>query len=112
MSRWSYAQLPLPLWVTATMTYVSVWWEVLFPLLVLFDATRRWALWFGLAFHVGIYSMIEVGWFSFYTMAYYGVWVPDRFWARWRQGRAVLPLPARRNLPEPATRLDPSSRAG
>ena len=33
-------------------------------------------------FHVGIYLTIEVGWFSFYTMAFYAVWVPEWFWAR------------------------------
>ena len=41
MSRWSYAQLPLPFWMTAPLSYVSVWWEVLFPLLVLHRWTRR-----------------------------------------------------------------------
>jgi uncharacterized membrane protein YphA (DoxX/SURF4 family) len=82
MSRWSFAQLPLPFWVTAAMSYGSVWWETLFPLLVLNRWTRRWALWFGLCFHLGIWLTIEVGWFSFYTMAFYGVWVPERFWAR------------------------------
>ncbi|MFO0844939.1 MAG: HTTM domain-containing protein [Gemmataceae bacterium] len=82
MSRWSFAQLPLPLWATAPLTYVSVWWETLFPLLVLWRRTRPYALWFGVLFHVGIWLTIEVGWFSFYTLSLYGVWVPDRFWER------------------------------
>jgi uncharacterized membrane protein YphA (DoxX/SURF4 family) len=82
MSRWSFADLPVPFWVTRVMTYVSVWWETLFTVLVLNRYTRKWALWFGLSFHLGIWLTIEVGWFSFYTMAYYGVWVPERFWAR------------------------------
>jgi uncharacterized membrane protein YphA (DoxX/SURF4 family) len=64
------------------MTYVSVWWEALFPLLVLNRYTRPVALWFGILFHLGIWFTIEVGWFGFYTMAFYGVWVPDRFWPR------------------------------
>jgi hypothetical protein len=82
MSRWSYAQLPLPFWMTAPLTYISVWWEVLFPLLVLHRWTRKWALLFGILFHVGIWLMIEVGWFSFYTLSFYGVWVPASFWQR------------------------------
>jgi hypothetical protein len=82
MSRWSYAQFPVPLWLTAPLTYVSVWWEALFPLLVLWRRSRPWALWFGVLFHVGIWLTIEVGWFSFYTLAFYGVWVPDWFWER------------------------------
>jgi hypothetical protein len=82
MSRWSFAQLPLPFWLTAALTYSSVWWEVLFPVLVLFRGTRWLALWFGVMFHLGIWLTIEVGWFSFYTLALYGVWVPDWFWGR------------------------------
>ncbi len=78
--RWSYAQLPLPLWVTAPVTYLVVGWEALFPLLVLFRRTRKWALWFGVLFHLGIFATMEIGLFSFYVLAMYGVWVPDSFW--------------------------------
>jgi len=83
MSRWSYAQLPVPFWATVAMTYASVWWETLFPLLVLSRWTRKLALWFGVLFHLGIFMTIEIGWFSFYTTALYAVWIPDDFWARW-----------------------------
>lgn len=82
MSRWSYARLPVPLWLTAPLTYLTVWWETLFPVLVLSPRVRPYALWFGVLFHVGIFAMTEVGWFSFYTLAFYAVWVPNRFWAR------------------------------
>jgi uncharacterized membrane protein YphA (DoxX/SURF4 family) len=85
MSRWSYAQLPLPLWLTALATYLTVWWEVLFPLLVVWPRTRKWALWFGVLLHLGIWLTIEVGWFSFYTLALYGVWIPGEFWDRWHR---------------------------
>jgi uncharacterized membrane protein YphA (DoxX/SURF4 family) len=93
MSRWSFAQLPLPLWVTAPMTYLSVWWETLFPLLVLNRYTRPWTLWFGILFHTGIWLTIEVGWFSFYTMTFYGVWVPDWFWERFDRRTVALADP-------------------
>jgi uncharacterized membrane protein YphA (DoxX/SURF4 family) len=82
MSRWSYAQLPLPFWLTAALTYASVWWETLFTPLVMFRRTRKWTLWFGVLFHLGIYLTIEVGWFSFYTLSLYGVWIPSEFWDR------------------------------
>ena len=84
MSRVSYVQLPIPYWITAAMTYVCVWWEVLFPM-VLSRKTRRWALWFGVLFHLGILFSIEIGWFSFYSLMLYAVWIPDEFWTR-RQG--------------------------
>jgi hypothetical protein len=51
-SRWAYAQLPLPFWITMPMTYTSVWWEALFPLLMLNRWTRRLALIMGLLFPV------------------------------------------------------------
>jgi predicted DCC family thiol-disulfide oxidoreductase YuxK len=40
-------------------------------------------LWGGILFHLGIYATIEVGWFSFYTIAMYGVWIPDAWWKRY-----------------------------
>jgi uncharacterized membrane protein YphA (DoxX/SURF4 family) len=99
MSRWSYAQLPVPFWITAPLSYLAVWWEALFPLLVLNRWTRRWALWFGVLFHLGIWLTIEVGWFSFYTWVFYGVWVPDRFWARWDAPVPTLAHPAAEDIP-------------
>lgn len=89
MARMSWVELPLPLWATYAMTWVTVWWEALFPLLVLWRRTRRWTLWMGVAVHLGIYLLIEVGWFSFYTLALYGVWVPGEFWDRWKRPRVA-----------------------
>jgi uncharacterized membrane protein YphA (DoxX/SURF4 family) len=82
MGHWSYARFPVPLWLTALATYVSVWWEILFTPLVMFRLTRKWTLWFGVLFHLGIFVVIEIGWFSFYTLALYGVWIPGEFWDR------------------------------
>jgi hypothetical protein len=93
LSRWSFAQLPLPFWMTMLMTYSSVWFETLFPLLMLHRWTRRAALVFGILFHLGIYLTVEVGWFGFHTLSFYGVWTPDRFWSRFDQ-------PATTALPE------------
>jgi hypothetical protein len=84
MGRRSYAELPLPLWITGPATYLSVGWEVLFTPLVLFRRTRWLALWFGVLFHLGIWLTIEVGWFSFYTLALYGVWIPGEWWDQFR----------------------------
>jgi hypothetical protein len=85
MSRWSFAQVPVPFWLTAILTYTSVWWEVLFTPLVLYRRTRAAALIFGVLFHLGIFFTLEVGWFGWYTLALYGVWIPDSFWIRREQ---------------------------
>jgi Vitamin K-dependent gamma-carboxylase len=89
MARRAYAEFPIPFWVTQLATWISVGWETLFPVLVLCRWTRKWALWFGVLFHLGIYLTIEVGWFSFYTVALYGVWVPGEFWDRFYRRKEV-----------------------
>lgn len=104
MSRWSYAQLPLPLWMTMLMTYTSVWWEVFFPLLMLSRWTRGPALLFGILFHLSIYLMIEVGWFSFYILTFYGVWVPCSYWIRREQKQTIG---ERRGLSPPCSAAPP-----
>jgi hypothetical protein len=59
--------------------------------LVLFRRTRAAALWLGMSFHLGIWLTIEVGWFSFYVMAFYAVWVADWFWKRLREPQRRAP---------------------
>ena len=118
MSRRSYVQWPgpLPFWVTAPMTYLSVWWEVLFTPLVTNRWTRKWTLWFGVLFHLGIWLTIEVGWFTFYTWVFYAVWVPDSFWKRlddWRArrsraGAAAAPVAATAEVAAPAVQVETS----
>jgi uncharacterized membrane protein YphA (DoxX/SURF4 family) len=94
MARWSPAQFALPFWMTQIMTYVTVWWELLFPLLVLKRWTRTLALLFGLMFHIGILMTVDIGWFGYYMLSFYAVWVPDEFWARWDSKPAVEGDPA------------------
>ncbi len=103
LSRWSYAQVPIPYRVTQVLTWTVMAWEVSFPLLVtlpwlgslalgqrasegtvlnqLSRAVRVTALWFGVAFHVGIGVTLEIGWFAPYMLCLYLPLVP---WERWR----------------------------
>jgi hypothetical protein len=81
LTRWSYAQLPVPYWITVILTYLTVWWEVLFLPLMLWKRTRVVILLMGLAMHIGVFISLEVGWFSIYTMAMYAAWIPDSWWA-------------------------------
>jgi hypothetical protein len=93
-TRWAYAQFPIPFWITVVANYLTVGFETFFPLLVLYRRTRKWTLWFGVLFHLGIYLSLEVGWFSFYVLCLYGVWVPDAFWDRWARSKKVSPAGA------------------
>jgi hypothetical protein len=102
LTRWSYADLPVPIWLTAPAGYVALFWEVFFIPLVLFKRTRPWALAYGVAFHVMIFLSLEVGWFSVYSLALYPVWIADRFWATawpvWRQRGAEVARHLRHRL--------------
>jgi uncharacterized membrane protein YphA (DoxX/SURF4 family) len=82
-ARWGFSSLPLPNWFTHAATYGTLAFELSFVLLVAFRPTRRWALWSGVLFHLGIYALMEVGWFSFYTLTLYTTWVEPEAWRRW-----------------------------
>lgn len=84
LNRYSPASFSMPLWVTMAMTYSTVWWETLFPLLVLWRRTRLFALVFGVLLHIGILATLAITWFSLNTLSFYAVWLPDEFWQRWR----------------------------
>ncbi|GEM_PF-2394952 len=71
LTRFSYAQFPVPLWVTRLATWSVLLWEVGFPLLVSVRWTRKPALWFGVLFHVCIYVSMELGNFVPYILTLY-----------------------------------------
>ncbi len=80
LTRVSFAQLPMPFWLTQVMTYTVLVWEVSFPLLVAFRWTRLLALCFGVAFHLGIFVTLELGGFVPYMLCLYLPLLP---WERW-----------------------------
>jgi hypothetical protein len=108
LARWSYAQVPIPYWMTQGLTWAVMVWEISFPLVValpelwsmltrrsdnsrvdrVLRAARVVALWFGVAFHVGIGIMLELGWFAPYMLCLYLPLVP------WERFRARKPLAA------------------
>ncbi len=83
LSRYSYAQLPIPFWITQVMSLTVLLWELSFPLLVLTRWTRPVALLFGVAFHLGIFVTMELGPFGLYLLTLY---VPLLPWERWLEG--------------------------
>lgn len=71
LTRFSYAQFPLPVWLTRLATWTVLVWEVGFPLWVSLPWTRKPALLFGVLFHVGIYVTMELGNFVPYVLTLY-----------------------------------------
>lgn len=105
LTRVSYAQLPLPAWMSPPLTYLALMWELLFIPLAIWGKTRRWVLYFGVAFHLMVFLTIEVGWFGFYALSWYCAWIPDGWirnqlypWLRKRVPRLAPNLPS---TPEP-----------
>jgi len=108
LSRWSYAALPLPLWLTSVLTWSVLWWELLFVPVMLVPwhrladrvaRVRRWGIrhlagllrWnreiflvFGASFHVGILVSMELGFFAPYMLCLYLPLLP---WERLRGKR-------------------------
>jgi hypothetical protein len=105
LTRWSYAQLPLPYALTRILTWTVLYWEMGFPLLMLLPLLARWtckvlwvlplpvellvtvlrwlrvaALCFGVLFHLGIFVSMEIGVFPIYMICCY---VPLLPWERW-----------------------------
>lgn len=76
LTRFSYAQFPVPFWLTRIMTWLVLVWEVGFPLWVSLRWTRTAALWIGVLFHVGIYVSLELGNFAPYILTLYLPLVP------------------------------------
>ena len=82
LTRFSFAQFPLPLWLTRTSTWTVLAWEVGFPLWVSLRWTRKIALIFGVLFHIGIGVTMELGNFAPYVLTMYLPLLP---WERLRR---------------------------
>lgn len=117
-ARFELGFLPSLYPVTQAMTFVSVYWEMSAPLLLLFyyyratparggrlrsfvlrHDVRLWFLAFGVLFHLGIAATLHVGPFSYIALSFYFCFLhPDELRALWR--RALRRFP---NAPHGAT---------
>jgi hypothetical protein len=57
--------------VTVLLTYVTIFWELLFPFMLWWRPTRAFAVALGVALHIGMWSTIEIGSFSLTVLAGY-----------------------------------------
>lgn len=63
-----------PYMITA-LTWISLSFELAFPLLIWFNKTRKILLLIGIFIHTGIFIFIDVGWFSLITIGCYIVFL-------------------------------------
>jgi hypothetical protein len=116
LTRWSYAQFPMPVLITQILSITILMWELFFPVFVMLPwwvagliralgilrsrtsltvirflrRSRVIILLFGVAFHLGIFISMELGGFGLYMICLYLPLVP---WERWfRRKRAVVQL--------------------
>ena len=76
----------LPVWVHQLSAWVTLVWELGFPLLAVMRGTRAVALTLGVIFHLGTLITLEVGAFALYSVACYTAFVPwERLGTRWRR---------------------------
>jgi hypothetical protein len=71
-----------PVWAYQLLAWVTIAWELGFPLLAVLKGTRAVTLWLGVIFHALTFVTLEVGAFALYAIAAYAVFVPwERYWA-------------------------------
>src|SRR5262249_49780414 len=80
--------LPLPDDALRVLAWVTLMWELFFPLLVLMPITRKATLWIGVFFHLGTLIHLEVGLFPLYALCYY---LPLVKWERTRNDTPTFP---------------------
>jgi uncharacterized membrane protein YphA (DoxX/SURF4 family) len=74
-------------WFTTLLTYTVLFWEISFPLMVVYRPTRRFAILVGVMMHLGMLAAIEIGPFGWVMLASYVSFLepervpslPDRF---------------------------------
>jgi hypothetical protein len=76
--RWPYALLPVPLLLCRLMSWAALVFELGFSVLVLIRPVRKWLLLVGLAFHLSVLVIMEIGWFSQVAMCWYVLFVPGK----------------------------------
>ena len=72
----------VPVWVHQLSAWVTLVWELGFPLLAVMKGTRTATLCLGVFFHLGTFITLEVGHFALYGIACYAMFVP---WERLRR---------------------------
>ncbi len=83
----------LPLWAHQLSAWVTLVWELGFPILAAMRGTRAATLILGVIFHLGTLVTLEVGPFALYAIACY---VPFAPWERLKKNPPPGPLPAGR----------------
>jgi hypothetical protein len=99
----------MPVWGYQLLAWVTLVWELGFPVLALLPGTRAATLWLGAVFHVLTFFTLEVAHFALYSLACYAAFVPwERYSRGFRAGGAFVYSPGL----APAAAQDPGQAPG
>jgi hypothetical protein len=84
-TRLPFEQLPFAQLLALVANWVTLIWELAFPLLVFLAWTRTATLWLGVLFHLGTAFLFQLGPFPFYMLCFYLPLVP---WERYMGPRS------------------------
>ncbi len=72
-------------WLVYILTYATLFFEVLFPVLIWFKKIRKPLLAAGLIFHAGIYIFMMIYGFQLVFILLYGLFLPNEWWLNMHQ---------------------------
>ncbi|MCI0655211.1 MAG: HTTM domain-containing protein [Methylococcaceae bacterium] len=88
-SRWNFNSLmKQPVFLTGlhVLSFIIMWWEILFPILIVLRITRRCTIAIGLIFHGGLLIFMHLRLFSLIMLVLYIAWIPSGFFRRENAG--------------------------
>lgn len=109
ITRWSYAQVPVPILVCKLLTWGTLFFEIFFWLLVMIRPLRPFVLLMGVGLHIGILITMEIGWFSQVALCWYVLFVSGERVAAWVAWWAGKPQPQAQPEAAPAEKTEPDS---
>lgn len=71
LGRFPYSAVPIPLWLCRMASWITLAFEIGFPLLVVVGRLRPWVLFVGIGLHLGMLVVYEIGWFSVVMVIWY-----------------------------------------
>lgn len=80
-------------WLATTATYLTVFWELSFALLILLPIGRAVAIWLGVLIHLGMFALMEVGPFHLVMLASYPAFLRPDTVERLARRFGALPIP-------------------
>lgn len=87
-TRWDFNPLmdqPVFLNLLHGIAFIVMWWEVLFPVLILFRGSRPLAIGTGLVFHLGLLIFMHLRLFSVIMLMLYIAWIPNNYFRQFRR---------------------------